>query len=226
MKTNILSFDLSSARTGCVCISLDDKEIKFMDTFSISPNVKKEDIISNLGFLPKKQVVAKKGKRISFYAKFHGEEITQAEKQKRDVLVRNSVNGAIKKEISTALKTAVENIKPDLVLVERNEAFNGVLTTKFLAEIRGILEGVAVEQPIIQYSVAEIRKKFNLAKMTREYIKSLDSPKYIQGKKDITKLVIKNFLENKYSIRCSNTDESDALAVFDHYYETEVKNND
>lgn len=225
MKT-ILAFDLSSARTGCVCASLDDKEIKFMDTFSVSPSVNRHGIISGLGFLPQKQTLSKKGKKMSFYAKSHGEQITQAEKQKRDVLVRNTVNGIIKKEISSAFKKVVENIKPDLILVERNEAFNGVLTTKFLAEIRGILEGVAVEQPILQYSVSEIRKKFNLAKMTREYIKSLDNPKYIQGKKDITKLVIKDYLENKYSIRCGNTDESDALAVFDHYYETEVKSND
>lgn len=218
----VLAFDLSSVCTGVTFADIKDKKIIFLKTFSIKPNIKKADVVKELGFVHSEKVSTTS---IRAWVKEPGEIVSRTEKKKRDVEIRNAYNSKIKKVISLEIKKVIDNLCPDLILVERNESFNGILTTKFLAEIRGILEGAATEQPIIQYSVSEIRKIFNLADMTMNYVKRM-TPEQMRGKKDITKHVLKDFLENKYNITCANTDESDSLAVFDHYYESEVIQNE
>lgn len=214
----IMAFDLSSACTGVTFADLKNKDILFLKTFSIRPEVSKTSVAKNLGYLHSENIATT---GIRSWVKSSGEIVSKTEKKKRDVEVRNAINAEIKKYISTEIQKSIDSLSPDLVLVERNESFNGILTTKFLAEIRGILEGVATKQPIVQYSVAEIRKKFNLAEMTQKYVSNL-TPTQMKKEKDITKNALKEYLENKYHIRCANTDESDSLAVFDHYYEKEV----
>ena len=218
----IAAFDLSSVCSGVTFADLKGENIIFLKTFSIQPHFSMNEAAKSLGFLHSEKIPTT---QIRSWVKESGEIVSRTEKKKRDVAVRNALNAQIKKYISIEIEKTVKNLMPDLILVERNESFNGVLTTKFLAEIRGILEGVATEQPIIQYSVAEIRKKFDLAQMTQEYVKQL-SPGQMRGQKDITKTVLKNYLEEKYGVQCANTDESDSLAVFDHYYEKEVKKNE
>ncbi|MGN1093080.1 MAG: hypothetical protein ACI4RS_05440 [Monoglobaceae bacterium] len=218
----IMAFDLSSACTGVTFADINNENIIFLKTFSIRPEVSKTSVAKKLGYIHSENVATT---GIRSWVKSGGEIVSKTEKKKRDVEVRNAINAEIKKYISTELQKSIDNLNPDLILVERNESFNGVLTTKFLAEIRGILEGVATKQPIIQYSVAEIRKKFDLAKMTQEYVSKL-TPSQVKKEKDITKNVIKEYLEHKYQIHCANTDESDSLAVFDHYYEKEVINHE
>ena len=216
----VLSFDLSSVSTGITFADIKDGKIIFIKTFSIVPKVSKTESAKDLGFLTSEK---NEKTNIRSWVKFKGEVVSATEKKKRDVAVRNECNAKIKKHIASEITEIINGVQPDLILVERNESFNGVLTTKFLAEIRGILEGAAVKQPIIQYSVSEIRKKFDLAKMTKEYVAKL-LPKELKGKKDITKCVLKDYLEQKYNVVCSNTDESDSLAVFDHYFEEVVRN--
>ena len=114
------------------------------------------------------------------------------------------------------VREAFDKVKPDLILVERNESFNGILTTKLLAEARGILEGACAGATIKQYSVSEIRKGIDLVGLTRNFVNKLAD----LGQpfpKDITKSALKLYIEEKYSISTANTDESDACMVFDCY---------
>ena len=182
------------------------------------PVVNRELIITSLGYLPHKTKVSAG----SAYVRTKDEKISKAIKKQRDVEVRNAINSAIKRELSLSIAEAVKNFKPDLILVERNESFHGVLTTKLLAEVRGILDGIAADIPIKAYNVTKIRNRLDLARLVSNYISSLPDASALSGEKHITKRAIKKYLEDKYNARCSNTDESDSLAVFDYYYETEV----
>lgn len=214
----ILAFDLSSKCTGCTAAILKQQQIQFLKTFSIYPHADTEQCAQELGFLRSKRKVHIGSKDVNCYVKSAQEKISITEKKRRDVLVRNAVNMKLKESLAKSIRKVVSEFQPSLILVERNEAFHGILTTKLLAELRGILDGIIAGIPIIQYSVTEIRKPYPLAEMTRKYVAQLSNPTELAGNKDITKSVIKDFLEKKYRIRCANTDESDSLAVFDTYY--------
>lgn len=220
----ILAFDLSTACTGVTGAELDNEAILFLKTFSVAPSVDKKQVIKSLGFEPSKQYIeSAKQQRVLSYVKYSGENVSKTEKKKRDVSVRNAINAAIKQDLSVKLNELIHSFRPDLILAERNESFHGVLTTKLLAETRGILEGAAEATPIQSYNVVKIRSKLDLTNIIHQYISSIQDAQELSGMDKITKHAIRYHLENKYNIRCQNTDESDSLAVFDYYYETEVK---
>lgn len=220
----ILSFDLSTTCTGVVGAELNNDKITFIKTFSIVPKIDREAVILKLGYLPsKRRIHLKSGTTIQSYVRPQNDHVTKTEKKKRDVEVRNATNSAIKQEMSIGLNQTISSFNPDLILVERNESFKGVLTTKLLAEARGILEGAAKEVPIKSYNVISVRSHLDLATLVQQYVDSLADASQLSGMTHITKYAIKHYLEKKYKINCNNTDESDALAVFDYYYETEVK---
>lgn len=214
----VLSFDLSLTRTGVVFAEIDeDKKIKKMSSVSIIPTVNENKVIKGLGFLSSKhQVSTKRGGSHWSYVKNTHETPTYPEKKKRDVAVRNAINIKKRESLAQQIKLLFDKVQPELILVERNESFNGILTTKLLAEARGILEGACVGADIKQYSVSEIRKGIDLISITKDFINSIaDTGKPFP--KDITKSALKYYVEKKYKITLSNTDESDACMVIDCY---------
>lgn len=213
----VLSFDLSLTQTGVIFAEInDDNEITKISSVSIVPSANEEEIIKGLGFLnSKRKVGTKKGGHWS-YVKTRDEAPAYPEKKKRDVAVRNAVNIKKRESLAQQIKLLFEKINPELILVERNESFNGILTTKLLAEARGILEGACAGVEIKQYSVSEIRKNVDLITLTKEFVnKVADSGEPFP--KDITKSALKHYVEDKYHIKLSNTDESDACMVLDCY---------
>ena len=57
--------------------------------------------------------------------------------------------------------------------------------------------------------------------MTRNFVDKIKDSR--QFPKDMTKSVLKDYIDSKYNIVTRNTDESDACILFDHYYETVIK---
>lgn len=214
----ILSFDLSLARTGVAYAEINNiYEVLQMSTVSIIPSANEEEIIRDLGFLHnKRKITTKGGDSFWSYVSTPGEIVARTEKKKRDVAVRNSINMAKRSSLAQQIKLLCDKIQPELILVERNESFNGILTTKLLAEARGILEGACSGTQIKQYSVSEIRKGVNLVELTRDFVSELaDSGAPFPT--DITKSALKHYIEKRYNISVSNTDESDACMVIDCY---------
>ena len=220
----LLAFDLSTACTGVTGAELNGKDIVYLKTFSIVPCVDKKKTISSLGFEPNKRYIeSARSQRILTYVRFPDENVPKTEKKKRDVAVRNAINAGLKQDLSVKLNHLVQSFCPDIILVERNESFHGVLTTKLLAETKGILEGAAGSIPVYSYNVVKIRSEMDLTTITKQFIDSVQDASVLSGVDKITKHAIKHYLEKKYNIQCQNTDESDSLAVFNYYYETEVK---
>ena len=213
----ILSFDLSLARTGVAFAEINDGAVSNVSTVSIIPSADERRLIEGLGFLYSKQKIdTKNGGSYQAYVTHKGERPPYAEKKKRDVAVRNAINMGKRNSLAEQIKLLFDKVKPELVLVERNESFNGILTTKLLAEARGILEGACVGAKIKQYSVAEIRKNIDLVSLTRKFVNYL-SYTGDPFPSDITKSALKHYIEEKYCICPTNTDESDACMVLDCY---------
>lgn len=214
----ILSFDLSLTQTGVAFAEINDKnEVVKISTVSIVPFADEEKLIKDMGFLRSKhKIITKSGNTYWSYVLSQNEIVSHTEKKKRDVAVRNAINMAKRNSLAKQIRLLFDKVKPELILVERNESFNGILTTKLLAEARGILEGACSDVPIKQYSVSEIRKGINLVELTRNFVNKLaetGSP----FPADITKSALKNYVEIKYNISAKNTDESDACMVIDCY---------
>lgn len=214
----VLSFDLSLTQTGVAFAEINDKnEVARLSTVSIVPLADEEKLIKDMGFLRSKhKVMTKGGNSYWAYVLNQNEVVPYAEKKKRDVAVRNAINMAKRSSLAKQIRLLFDKVSPELILVERNESFNGILTTKLLAEARGILEGACSDVLIKQYSVSEIRKGVNLVNLTRDFVNKLaDSGAPFPA--DITKSALKHYIETKYNITVKNTDESDACMVIDCY---------
>ena len=200
----VLAFDLSSVCIGVFVAEIrSDKVLKASSCPIIPPKFNVEE----LGF--------KKTKVNNCYIKYKDEVVSKTEKKRRDTLVRRSKNDFIKKKISEDITNIVTNISPDLILAERNQIFNGVLTSVLLGEIMGVLEGIAggLSIPLEKYSVQEVRKDLNVSKLVKEFSKIHDVTKY----KDVTKAAIAEVMSERYDIEFSTCDESDACVVFDYW---------
>ena len=216
----VIAFDLSSVCIGCVIAEVEDKEVTKIASCPIIPK-KDTNIPIKLGFLKTKQ---KCENGLNSYIRYKGETVSKAEKKKRDSLVRESQNKQILDDISNKLSDVITSLKPDIVIMEKHAIFNGILTSVLLAKIAGILIGVAGDNHIItrEYPVSQIRKRYNLVKMTREFV-STQTPESLSKIPDITKAAIGLYLSNKYNITFQTYDESDACAVFDYFFEEELK---
>ena len=214
----VIAFDLSSVCIGCCIAELkDDKTVRIFST----PIIPKHDtnIISSLGFLKSKHRI--KDKNYISYVKYSGELVSEKEKKKRDVMVREAMNKSVLNDISKQLSEVITTIKPDLIIMEKHAIFNGILTSVLLAKIAGILIGVAGDNNIEtrEYPVKEVRSILDINKITGEYI-SNKTPDDLLKVPDITKDAIREYFEKIYGVSFQTCDESDACAVFHYWYKT------
>lgn len=216
----VLAFDLSSSCVGVLGAVTDKKEVKKIKSHPIKP---KRFDVSELGFLKTKQKIKSKKSEFPSYVKYSGEIVSREEKKKRDSLVRHAKNDFVKREIVKEISFLVDKINPDQIIAEKNEIFNGVLTSVLLGEIMGCLEGICgtFDIPLLKIPVQEARKPYNPAKLTRDFAKS-SSPEFIRSVDDVTKEAFRWYMEGKYDhlgLKFQTSDESDACVVFDYWFE-------
>ena len=215
---NIVTFDLSSKCIGVIAGKIENKNLTLIRSCPIIPP---KFNVEGIGFLKSKKDI--KNGRCQCYV-FAGEniaKITLKECRQRNVLVRQSKNRFILRYISEEINDILGIINPTLVLVERNECFNGVLTTKLLGEVMGTLYGVCGSQgiPIEEYPVNLVRKEYNCAKLCKELC-IRKSEEELMKIPDITKRAIREMLEAKYGfykLKFQTDDESDACLIFDYW---------
>ncbi len=223
----LLAFDLSSSVIGVLAAQLEGEKIQKMRSCPIIPP-KYDPSVS--GFLKtKKKVSTPTGKKLTSYLYPEETTITKAEKEKRDRKVRADKDLFLLDHISKEQSHLITNINPDLILVEKNASFNGMLTTVLLAKVMGSLLGVAGASgaPVQEYPVNQVRKIIPVNDLLREFLKDHTEAE-VQQIPDVTKRVIRYYLEDLYGIygvQFQTDDESDACAVFHYWYETERKGN-
>lgn len=217
----VLSLDLSSVCIGALFCTIDDHgQITKMQT---SPIVPKPFSAEALGYLKTKKKVSSGKDMITAWVKPGEEKITKVEKKRRDSEVRSAKDQHLIREIGSTLGRLVDALQPTLILVEKNEIFNGILTSVLLAKIMGSLQAICAikEIPFEEIRVRKIREAYDIKSMSGEYQKYMES-NGIDTFTDMTKEAIGHHLKTKYkqfNISFLTNDESDAVAVFDYWYE-------
>lgn len=144
--------------------------------------------------------------------------ISEAEAKRRLRHVKTDTHRRLLLNIGADIGERIEAFGPDRLLIERNQSFNGVLTTKLLAEIAGGLffySGLAridFEDLDAQTVRKSVRGDLPLTRAERV----LEDGTLALA----TKLEIKERLRKAYGhltdFDAMSTDESDALALFHH----------
>lgn len=217
-----MCFDLSSTCIGVVTAKINENKVEKILSCPIAPI---NFDVSSLGFMPsKKKLPTKKGELLNTYVKLGETQITKSEKEKRDTLVRSQKDVHVLASISKSISNLVDNIKPDIIIVEKNAIFNGILTSILLAKILGILHGLAgrLGIEVKEYSVNKVRSIINVGKLIRDFSKDKTDCE-LKSIPDITKRALGDMMTKEYGIRFKTDDESDACVVF-HYYFKEIYN--
>jgi len=220
----VMSFDLSSSCIGVVCAKIENKKIKSILSCPIIPP--KFDP-SSLGFLSsKKKIKTSKGQLINAYLKPNEETISRQVKTQRDSYVRSHKDLFVLTKISQDIDKLVGGIKPDIILVEKNSIFNGVLTSVLLAKVAGVLLGLAgrLSIPVKEYPVKKVREPHNIGKLIKDFTKKYHEEE-LKKIPDITKRALSELMAYKYNINFQTDDESDACVVFDYWYNKEYLQN-
>lgn len=222
----VMSFDLSSVCIGVTTARIDNKNVERIMSCPIIP--RKFSPIS-LGYKPskKKMPTPRTGESVNTYWKDGEKTISKSEKERRDREIRKAANLFVLDYIGREMGNLINHIKPDLILVERNAAFNGILTTVLLAKIFGNLTGIAgfLQIPLKEYTVAEVRSIHNIPQLIKNFvsIRTTDELKLIP---DITKAALREEMYKIYrdkGIVFQTDDESDSCVVL-HYWRVKEGN--
>ena len=217
----VLSLDLSSVCIGALFCTIDDDwNITKMQT---SPIVPKPFSAESLGYLKSKKQVTSGKDTITSWVKPGEDQVSKVEKKRRDAEVRAAKDKHLIGYIGSTLGRMVDLLQPTLILVEKNEIFNGILTSVLLAKIMGSLQTICALKniPFEEIRVRQIREAYDVKAISKEYIKYLEENK-VNSFTDMTKEAIGHHLKKKYDqfhISFLTNDESDAVAVFDYWYE-------
>lgn len=216
-----MSFDLSSVCIGAIAARLNNKGV--VELIKSCPIIPENFDASTLGFMKSKKKLKCSNGTVNTYYYKDEDSVSKVEKKRRDVLVRNAKNNFLKAQIGRDISNMIMIVKPDLILAEKNQIYNGVLTSVLLGEIMGNLEGVAASYgiPLIKLTVQEVRKPLNPARVVKEFSKK-HSDEYLQSLPDITKAALRDVMQKKYAhlgLNMLTDDEGDACVVFDYWYE-------
>lgn len=215
-----MGFDLNTRGTGIAAAKIEDNKIK---TAKVADATTKQFDASTLGFMKsKKELPTSKngGKTHMTYYKPGEIYVSEANKKKRDQIVRNTRNQYYLDKMGRQMVAVLSNVKPDLVLIERNEMFRGIMTIEVLAKLTGILIGecVSLGIPYELHNVNSVRKPYNVPQIVSDFARTI-SPGELKGLKDVSKSAIRWHLERKYSdigLKILTTDGSDAFILIDY----------
>lgn len=223
----IMTFDLSSVCVGVIAAEIDDRSGKTIKMKSC-PIMPPQYDATVLGYhKSKKSLPDRKGTMLNTYWKDGETIITKKEKEHRDKEVRSQKDIYVLQNISKTMNYLIDGIKPDLILVEKNAIFNGILTSILLGKVMGSLVSLTGIHgiPLIEYPVNQVRNPFDLPLMIRAFQK-LHTPEELMKIPDITKRTLREYLEKIYGphgVVFQTDDESDACVVY-YYWKTEVYN--
>lgn len=220
-ERTILAFDLSSVCIGVVAAKIEDKELKLVKSCPIIPPKFNPSLLGYLKSKKKVPTSQTSSKMVNSYVKQGETHVSEANKKKRDVEVRRAKDLYALNYIGKNINDLVSTINPDIIVVEKTEIFNGVLTSVLLAKVFGVLMGAATSRGIKveEYKVSEVRKIFNIAYLTREFTKDKTEEELMEIP-DMTKRVLRTEMEKRYGkigLKCSTDDEGDACVVLNYW---------
>lgn len=221
----VMTFDLSSSCIGVVFAQLDDR-LTYADTLAIVP---KPPTAKDFGFTTiEPKVIHSNGQRYKAFLREDEVVISKTEADRRASAMKAIIHNHLLRNIGEQCGRYLTKVRPDVICIERNASFNGVLTTKLLAEIAGGLffhAGVHSINEFYDWNVGTIRAKIrhditDFSLLSKEGKKSLDTKWEIHCR-------LRSYFEKDcpglFRFDDMTMDESDALAVFYYWYTTKWK---
>lgn len=221
-----MNFDLSSTCIGITFTQHKKKKLTFAKTLAIIPE---KPTGKDYGYTTKKEkVIHYGGKKFKGFLKPGEFEISQAEAKRRSAKFKGDEHKELLKNIGDQCGLYLRKIKPDIIAIEKNASFNGILTTKLLAEIAGGLYFYAGANDIDLYDFPE--------STVRAYIRRTITDYSLTRNDGTTEIAV----DTKWEIYCRlrayfqkyypglidfdnmTMDESDSLAVFYYLYHTKL----
>jgi hypothetical protein len=209
----VMTFDLSSKCIGITFVQLDDKEIKYGKTIPVIP----EKIDGkHLGFQTK--TITRRG-----FLKPGETKTTKKEQIFRLRIFKNTRHNSLLTNIGKQVGRFLLEIEPDVIAIERNKSFKGILTTKLLAEIAGGLYfwAGAFNIPMYDWDESVIRAKIRKDISDVELSHPISNKIALDTKWEIQCRLRKYFEEQHpgiFDFSNMTLDESDSLAVFYYLY--------
>lgn len=221
-----MCFDLSSTCIGVTFAQIKNNKPHYIQTLAIIPQ---KPSGKDLGYTTMDtKEIHYNGNRFKGFLK-PGESYTSKEEANRRISeYKNFSHRELLKDIGKQCGRFLEKINPDVVAIEKNKSFNGILTTKLLAEIAGGLYFYtgAHNIPMYDYDEATIRakirrdiKEFNRYKAGTDLV-AADTKWEIYCR-------LRSYFEVNYpglvDFSKMTMDESDSLAVFYHLLTTKLQ---
>lgn len=131
----VVSFDLSSSCIGVSLATVENKEFKQVGCIPIIPVRPTGKDVGYTTDKPKK--IAYRGSEFKGYLKPGEFSISKTEADKRKAQFKTLEHNHLLRNIGKQCGLILKKVQPHEVVIERNMSFNGILTTKLLAEIAG-----------------------------------------------------------------------------------------
>lgn len=219
-----MTFDLSSTCIGVTFAQVENKQIVYGKTLPIIP--KKPDA-RDLGYTTKTpKTISSSGNTYKTYLKPGEMFVSKAEAERRRSTFKNLEHNYLLRNIGQQCGMFLNKIKPDVLAIERNKSFNGILTTKLLAEIAGGMYFYSGAHGITLYDwdEATIRAKIRKDILSFSLQKNEEEEKIAVDTKWEIYCRLREYFSTKHNqpFDFSNMtlDESDSLAVFYYLYTT------
>lgn len=208
---SVIAFDLSSSCIGVTTATVIDGYVTQVKVADIVPRK-----FTGLDYGYKTKTPKKIGAGYSAFLKEDEFHITKAEASRRQSDFKVFKHRDLLLDIGKQVSDYISSLDLDLVMIERNMTFNGVLTTKILAEIAGQIHYLAASNAI----EFESRSVHTVRKLIRKAI-PLSPADRVQKDGSValeTKAEIKARLKKVYGhlvdFDTMSEDGSDSLAVF------------
>lgn len=207
----VATFDLSSTLIGMTIGQLKDHEVVYVKTIPIYP---KRIDGKDLGYTTKKQKVIGHGYKA--FLKPNEHHISEAEADRRNSEFKVVAHRELLLNIWRQVGEILRKVKFDVIIIERNASFNGILTTKLLAEIAGGLFSFAAILDATFYDLNEstvrsfIRKDLSYETLEKD-------GQIIVGPKWEMRQRLEPAYRDHINFEDISLDEVDSLVLF-HYY--------
>lgn len=220
-----MCFDLSSKCIGVTFAQLKKQKPVYAKTLAIIP---KAPSAKDMGYTTKKpKVIEFNGNRFKGLLKPGELFISKKEAEKRLSEYKSFTHRELLKNIGKQCGFYLGKVNPHVIAIEKNKSFNGILTTKLLAEIAGGLYfySGANDIPLYDYEEATIRS--NIRSEIQEFNRyQAGSEKMALDTKWEIYCRLRSYFEKNHpgllDFSSMTMDESDSLAVFYHLLKKEL----
>lgn len=213
---DVITLDLSSTLIGITYATIVDDRVVTLETEALAP---RKPTGRDFGYATVKEKKIGNGYNAFLYPDEH--HISMAEASRRRAHVKAETHKQLLRNIGIDLGLRLERRPIDLLAIERNASFNGILTTKLLAEIAGGLffysglRNIPFEDVNVATARSTVRNTIALSRAERVE----DDGNIAYDTKSEIRCRLKKIYGHLTDFKDITLDESDSLAVFHHLKE-------